>query len=160
MLDGFIRKFVLCPECDNPETDLVTSTFVLKLCSEALTGLNYLLFFSSRSMSIPRNKPLVIPVRPVDTAACSTPDTSCAPSSSKTHQVTPRPPLLGLPPPPGISHNDPFASPVTESTEGGSASVKKEKEKKNRKKDKENGSGSGEAGSQENFDAPKAVVGF
>ncbi|KAG5846999.1 eukaryotic translation initiation factor 5-like [Anguilla rostrata] len=22
MLDGFIRKFVLCPECDNPETDL------------------------------------------------------------------------------------------------------------------------------------------
>ncbi len=23
MLDGFIRKFVLCPECDNPETDLV-----------------------------------------------------------------------------------------------------------------------------------------
>ena len=24
MLDGFIRKFVLCPECDNPETDLVT----------------------------------------------------------------------------------------------------------------------------------------
>lgn len=25
MLDGFIRKFVLCPECDNPETDLVNS---------------------------------------------------------------------------------------------------------------------------------------
>lgn len=24
MLDGFIRKFVLCPECDNPETDLVS----------------------------------------------------------------------------------------------------------------------------------------
>lgn len=23
MLDGFIRKFVLCAECDNPETDLV-----------------------------------------------------------------------------------------------------------------------------------------
>ena len=23
MLDGFIRKFVLCPECDNPETELV-----------------------------------------------------------------------------------------------------------------------------------------
>ncbi|TNN66982.1 Eukaryotic translation initiation factor 5 [Liparis tanakae] len=22
MLDGFVRKFVLCPECDNPETDL------------------------------------------------------------------------------------------------------------------------------------------
>ncbi|XP_062858262.1 eukaryotic translation initiation factor 5 [Trichomycterus rosablanca] len=22
MLDGFIRKFILCPECDNPETDL------------------------------------------------------------------------------------------------------------------------------------------
>lgn len=25
LLDGFIRKFVLCPECDNPETDLVVS---------------------------------------------------------------------------------------------------------------------------------------
>lgn len=24
MLDGFIRKFVLCSECDNPETDLVS----------------------------------------------------------------------------------------------------------------------------------------
>lgn len=25
LLDGFIRKFVLCPECDNPETDLSVS---------------------------------------------------------------------------------------------------------------------------------------
>lgn len=49
---------------------------------------------------------------------------------------------------------------MTESTDSGSASVKKEKEKKNRKKDKENGSGSGEAGNQDNFDAPQAVVGF
>ena len=24
MLDGFIRKFVLCPNCDNPETILVS----------------------------------------------------------------------------------------------------------------------------------------
>uniref|UniRef100_A0A3B4XJH3 Eukaryotic translation initiation factor 5 n=1 Tax=Seriola lalandi dorsalis TaxID=1841481 RepID=A0A3B4XJH3_SERLL len=27
MLDGFIRKFVLCTECDNPETDLVNQRF-------------------------------------------------------------------------------------------------------------------------------------
>lgn len=33
MLDGFIRKFVLCPECDNPETDLVTISQRLKLRS-------------------------------------------------------------------------------------------------------------------------------
>ncbi|XP_066252104.1 eukaryotic translation initiation factor 5 [Euwallacea similis] len=26
LLDGFIRKFVLCPECENPETDLIVST--------------------------------------------------------------------------------------------------------------------------------------
>ena len=24
ILDGFIKKFVLCPGCDNPETDLVS----------------------------------------------------------------------------------------------------------------------------------------
>lgn len=53
-----------------------------------------------------------------------------------------------------------YSSPITESTDSGSASVKKEKEKKNRKKDKENGSGSGEAGNQDNFDAPQAVVSF
>lgn len=26
LLDGFIRKYVLCPECDNPETDLKVAT--------------------------------------------------------------------------------------------------------------------------------------
>ncbi|KAI4463541.1 eukaryotic translation initiation factor [Holotrichia oblita] len=26
LLDGFIRKFVLCPECENPETDLLVSS--------------------------------------------------------------------------------------------------------------------------------------
>lgn len=25
-MDGFIRKYVLCPECDNPETELMIST--------------------------------------------------------------------------------------------------------------------------------------
>jgi len=28
LLDGFIRKFVLCPECDNPETNLVCYALV------------------------------------------------------------------------------------------------------------------------------------
>lgn len=51
-------------------------------------------------------------------------------------------------------------STIAESTDSGSASVKKDKEKKNRKKDKENGSGSGEAGNHDNIDAPEAVVGF
>lgn len=32
MLDGFIRKFVLCPECDNPETDLVHMPWITPLC--------------------------------------------------------------------------------------------------------------------------------
>lgn len=26
LLDGFIRKFVLCPGCDNPETELIVSS--------------------------------------------------------------------------------------------------------------------------------------
>ncbi|XP_065082602.1 eukaryotic translation initiation factor 5 [Ochlerotatus camptorhynchus] len=26
LLDGFIRRYVLCPECDNPETDLIVSS--------------------------------------------------------------------------------------------------------------------------------------
>ena len=30
MLDGFIKKFVLRPECENPETDLVSAFEVLE----------------------------------------------------------------------------------------------------------------------------------
>lgn len=127
-------------------------------------------------MSTPRNKPLALPVRPVDTAACLTPDTNSARSFSKTHLVSFSSPasqkvsqFRDLFPPlaEGDSSlcscwfvNNKFVSAITESTDSGSASVKKEKEKKNRKKDKENGSGSGEAGNHDNFDAPEAVVGF
>ncbi|XP_068456083.1 eukaryotic translation initiation factor 5 [Clinocottus analis] len=104
MLDGFVRKFVLCPECDNPETDLHVNP-KKQTIGNSCKACGY------RGMLDTRHK------------LCT----------------------FILKNPPDI-------------TEGG-ASVKKEKEKKNRKKDKENGSGSGEAGSQENFDAPKAVDG-
>ena len=33
LLDGFIRKFVLCPECENPETNLVNFVFLKFLIS-------------------------------------------------------------------------------------------------------------------------------
>ncbi|XP_032382111.1 eukaryotic translation initiation factor 5 [Etheostoma spectabile] len=104
MLDGFIRKFVLCPECDNPETDLHVNP-KKQTIGNSCKACGY------RGMLDTRHK------------LCTF--------------------ILKNPP---------------ESTEGGSASVKKEKEKKNRKKDKENGSGS-EAGNQENFDAPNPVDG-
>ena len=31
LLDGFIRRFVLCSECDNPETDLVSHSLISTL---------------------------------------------------------------------------------------------------------------------------------
>ena len=31
LLDGFIKKFVLCPECENPETTLVSH--LCKVCT-------------------------------------------------------------------------------------------------------------------------------
>lgn len=43
MLDGFIRKFVLCPECDNPETDLVS---ILKVHSCSSNGCRCRQYFS------------------------------------------------------------------------------------------------------------------
>jgi len=46
MLDGFIRKFVLCPECDNPETDLVRDPplpccLTLPQTNHVLTDVNF-----------------------------------------------------------------------------------------------------------------------
>lgn len=92
MLDGFIRKFVLCPECDNPETDLVTIPQYLGEGGVKHGRATAAQFLPSRSscsssMSTPRNKPSATLVRPVDIAACLTPDTNSARSSLKTHQV-------------------------------------------------------------------------
>lgn len=100
MLDGFIRKFVLCPECDNPETDLVTLSLRVggRGFEEAARRSRYdtaarfpssaVRVCLSSSMSTPRNKPSATLVRPVDIAACLTPDTNSARSSLKTHQVS------------------------------------------------------------------------
>ncbi|TWW72458.1 Eukaryotic translation initiation factor 5 [Takifugu flavidus] len=103
MLDGFIKKFVLCAECDNPETDLHVNP-KKQTIGTSCKACGY------RGMLDTRHK------------LCTF--------------------ILKNPP---------------ESTDSGSASVKKDKEKKNRKKDKENGSGSGEAGNHDNIDAPEAV---
>uniref|UniRef100_H2SUY3 Eukaryotic translation initiation factor 5 n=1 Tax=Takifugu rubripes TaxID=31033 RepID=H2SUY3_TAKRU len=103
MLDGFIKKFVLCAECDNPETDLHVNP-KKQTIGNSCKACGY------RGMLDTRHK------------LCTF--------------------ILKNPP---------------ESTDSGSASVKKDKEKKNRKKDKENGSGSGEAGNHDNIDAPEAV---
>ena len=35
LLDGFIKRFVLCSECENPETDLV-SVCVCVLCTQSV----------------------------------------------------------------------------------------------------------------------------
>ena len=44
MLDGFIKKFVMCPECDNPETDLVS---LMEVCVYIVWILFYLVLLSS-----------------------------------------------------------------------------------------------------------------
>ncbi|XP_076022134.1 eukaryotic translation initiation factor 5 [Genypterus blacodes] len=104
MLDGFVKKFVLCTECDNPETDLHVN---------------------------PKKQTI---------------GTSCKACGNR-GMLDMRHKLCTF-----ILKNPP------ETSDSGSAPVKKDKEKKSRKKDKENGSGSGEAGSDD-FNAPEAVDG-
>lgn len=55
MLDGFIKKFVLCPECDNPETELVRVARYLgpsAHSSEAVMGLLHSQCACSRKYSV------------------------------------------------------------------------------------------------------------
>ena len=57
MLDGFIRRFVLCPECENPETELVRGGDgmvggfeLVVLCMRKVVFLsNYYLYFKDLS---------------------------------------------------------------------------------------------------------------
>ncbi|KAG7219900.1 hypothetical protein INR49_018759 [Caranx melampygus] len=131
MLDGFIRKFVLCTECDNPETDLHVNP-KKQTIGTSCKACGY------RGMLDTRHKLCTFILK-------NPPGESLMPTMNlMMHRNR------------GTVTNDPSAT--TESNESGSASAKKEKEKKNRKKDKENGSGSGEAGNHDNFDAPQAVV--
>ena len=57
MLDGFIKKFVLCTECENPETDLVNVTPHLNMCSLFILISHVLWFWSPNNLKylyIPR----------------------------------------------------------------------------------------------------------
>ena len=41
ILDGFIKRFVLCQECDNPETRLVSNNSYVPLCQQHLIIMRY-----------------------------------------------------------------------------------------------------------------------
>ncbi|KAK3541710.1 hypothetical protein QTP86_002134 [Hemibagrus guttatus] len=141
MLDGFIRKFVLCPECDNPETDL-------HINAKKQTIGNSCKACGYRGMLDTRHK--------LCTFILKNPPAKNGPAPSYLKAlVTPRTAPRSL----RSTSTARLVPPSLREKESDSGSVKKEKEKKNRKKDKENGSSSGEAGNRKDIDAPDAVDG-
>lgn len=53
LLDGFIRKYVLCPNCDNPETELLVNAKKGTISQVILRSFSYFTFnFGIRSCSL------------------------------------------------------------------------------------------------------------